>query len=98
MNDNFDDMNEFIDDNDSSKSTTEETTLDDNLSSSDVRHDSAPCSPSSSIGESSIGEEPTKSGVTKDQLLNELKDIQQDFTFGKIDAFLLKYQVRYELR
>ena len=31
--------------------------------------------------------------ATKNALLSELKDIQQDFTFSKIDAFLMKYQV-----
>ena len=48
--------------------------------------------PSNTIKEKKGGIQ-SKPGITKDQLLNELKDIQQDFTFGKIDAFLQKYQV-----
>ena len=31
--------------------------------------------------------------ISRDELLSELRHIQQDFTFGKIDAFLKKYQV-----
>merc|ERR1712130_311952 len=30
--------------------------------------------------------------ISRDELLSELRHIQQDFTFGKIDAFLQKYQ------
>ena len=39
--------------------------------------------------------ETTNHEIAKNLLLSELKDIQQDFTFGKIDAFLMKYQVDF---